>query len=151
MKEERLVSYGRDGIATVRITWHVPPPFYVGPLPITYVAGIRDYGVQYGFRSVTWMDFGKFKVTFQMDRGFTSVIPGIARAVGRNGDILAEAHATRLIKGTGFEVRETHFGAGGHTIFECLSLFDFTGWKIRETEARGQKGEEYFFIWSSDH
>jgi hypothetical protein len=150
MKQERLVNYGRDGIATVRITWHVRPPYYTGAVPFTYLAGISDYGVEYGIRSVVWADFDRFKINFLINRAFSPVIPGVARAVGTGGKVLAEARATRLIKGTGFEAQETHFDAGGHIVFACRSLFDFNGWKIDETDAHGEKTEEYFFLWSSD-
>ncbi len=57
---------------------------------------------------------------------------------------------TKLVKGSGFEVHENHFGRGGQTVFECRSFFDFGGRKIEETETGGLKGEEYFFLWSSD-
>ena len=46
-----------DGIATVQTTWFIRPPFCGGPLPLIYRAGIRDYGTQFGFRSIAWIDW----------------------------------------------------------------------------------------------
>lgn len=150
VKQERLVEFGRDGIATVQTTWFIRPPFCGGPLPLIYRAGIRDYGTQFGFRSIAWIDFTRFKVTFTTDPAFNPLIPGRARADSPSGRRLAEARAVRLIPGRGFEVEETQFGPSAQPIFTCRSAFDFDGWKVAESNVTGRKSEDYFFLWSSE-
>ena len=79
---------------------------------------------QSGIRSIAWMDLWRPKVSFQVDRSFTPIIPGVDRAAGRNGKLLAEARATKLVKSSGPEACKAHFSSCGRVVDECRSFFD---------------------------
>jgi len=65
----------------------------------------------------------------------------------QTGRVLAEAKRVSLVQGQGFEIEERHYGSGDELIFQCTSRISFgTGWKVRETDAKGKKDAEYYFL-----
>jgi hypothetical protein len=140
------LSASGDPVCETQVTVHVRPPFYNGPIPLIYTS--RQVAV--GRKLVTvYCDLGAFRSTFvHTDLSMVSSgIPVGARTTGASDRVLAEARLVGYDGGP--QIEEFHYGPDYGVEFQCKSTFDHGGYKIRETDARGKKINEYYFTWPS--
>ena len=143
--DKNVIVYGRNIFEK--------PPFYDGPLPLTFMLG--RFAASYGVGRDIIHNFKNFvNIFIYIDRSNKSKgIPNGARTVGTGNKMLAEARLLQLPRDATkqpqqIEIEEFHYDADGKLKFKCKSKIDFSsGFKIGETEATGKKTEEYYFIW----
>lgn len=144
-------------ISTYKATLQQRPPFYAGPLPMDYeigrVPGPMGSGGPFGSMIDVYHNFGPWRNEFFYHVKPELEITGLAsaaRAVEKgSGRVLAEAKLSQVIQGEGIEIEEFHYRSDGAVRFYCKSRIDFGGrFKNTETDVRGQKERDYFFVWS---
>jgi hypothetical protein len=126
----------------------VRPPFYKGSMPLVVMTGKRPLGM--GQMATVCHEFNGYRNAFIYSDPalkFSGIADGV-RTSNRSGRLLAEAKLVRTIKDEGIEIEEFHYRQDGRVQFYCKSRFEFgTGFKMSETEVRGKKESEYYFIW----
>jgi len=145
-KPEEEVSQAQ--VFVFQETLSMRPPFYKGSMPLRFIAGKIQVGAN---QQVTlYQDFGQWRNAFIYEdprNKFLGVADG-ARTTSPSGQLLAEAKLARIIQGQGIEIEEFHYASNGEVRFYCKSQIDFTtGFKIVETDVKGEKESDYYFIW----
>ena len=124
-------------------------PFYSGPLPLIYRStGISVFG---GTRMAPlWHKFADWETMFLYftTNSFLSCLPDGAVTIDpKTRRIIAEAKTLNIIKGTGVQIEEYHYGDDDKLIFQCSSIFSFgNNFKTTEKVKQGQKIKDYYFI-----
>ena len=138
----------------VETTMQEQPPYYSGPLPLTYRSCINQigFGPSSGPDITLWSDFGTFRVSYSQknERQIPGVglrIPASAVALDVNGRRVATAQVLNVTRGVGIEIEEIHYSGSGGEEFRCKSKVAFHGAKVSESEAVGRKTRDYFFLW----
>lgn len=149
MKQEKVVKYTKDGLTIFEVTHHVSPLFYRGTTPFTYQSGMYEMSFS---KVAKWSEFAEFRIEYGSEGrkhipGVGASIPATAIASSPEGKVVARAEVVELIKSSGFFVEEEHLGPGGEIVYTAKSFFVFDGEKQSESEARGKKEKEYFFLW----
>lgn len=128
------------------------PPFYKGPLPLVFNDGKKILGGG-GMGSVSWSFYHEFKgwrnefIYSDSKFKYSGVADG-ARTKDASGKLLAEAKLFQLIKGEAIVIEEFHYSADRKVRFYCKSRISLTtGEKQSETDIKGKKEKEYYFIW----
>lgn len=131
-------------------TLHARPPFYKGPLPLTYSVG--EAGIP-GLSVTFTMDFGEWHNEFiylDLNKANYILANGARATDGKTGRVLAEAKLIEPFIGTPkpLIVEERHFGEDGKVLFRSKSSFEKSnGFKISEGETTGTKVRDYFLLW----
>ena len=129
-------------------TIHVRPPFYEGHLPLVVESGKKPIGMNEMITLYHAFDGWTNNFVYNDPALKFSGIPTYARTTDDNGRLLAEAKLLRIIKGEGIEIEETHYKTNGDVRFKCKSQIDFVlGFKTAETDTKGSKAIDYYFIW----
>jgi hypothetical protein len=134
---------GQAGVLVYETELHQRPPFYKGPMPLRYRAGKRSLGM--GMDIVYWHEFAGWRNSFSYSG---VMILESARATGGSGQLVAEATMVRIDREARRIIfRERHYSSDGRVAFECLGSYSIgLGFKLSETETRGTKTREFFFI-----
>ena len=148
-------SYG--ALFTGAITYHKRPPFYKGPMPLTFQQGTLQTSVGPGSLPprVVFQEFQEFRTDF-IYKG-----PGLefqghalgAQTVDRAGHIRAEARCLRMVSNqdnrvVALEIEELHYSSDGKVEFSCEGRISFPeGEKVGEARKTGKKKMEYYFLW----
>lgn len=140
---ERIVGFGNDGGEILEITIQERAPYSNRSVPIVFTCTFNHD------HDAVVSDFGDFKVKYEgapFNPIFRRDVPWKAVATDLAGRTIAEAVGIRIQPGGGVTFRETHYKGGG-ACFSATSSMDWDGVKREETEAIGQKNEDYFFLW----
>ena len=151
-KTESVVGQERR-VLVMENTVFIKPPFYSGPLPLKYHAkSIAVFGGPYSstgnipleHKFPEWQTFFLYIKTESLlhclPDGAITIDPGTRR-------IVAEAKILDIIKGSGVEIDEYHYGDEGNLIFQCTSVISFGGnFKTKENVKQGKKIKDYYFI-----
>jgi hypothetical protein len=144
---------GMGGVITRQNTMEMAPPFYKGTVPFSYID--KAIYLPGGLGSTTidiplYHEYPSWRTLFIYTSNMSAIegLPDGAQTVDiQTGRVLAEAKRVSLVQGQGFEIEERHYGPGDELIFQCTSRISFgTGWKVRETDAKGKKDAEYYFL-----
>ncbi|MCL4365626.1 twin-arginine translocation signal domain-containing protein [Patescibacteria group bacterium] len=79
--------------------------------------------------------------------------PQEARTIKKDSNFIsAEANVVKVLNNgaqqlTGLEIEEVHYDSKSRPIFRCTSQFNEKMVKISETNIKGKKLEEFYFIW----
>ncbi|OIP22384.1 hypothetical protein COZ97_01015 [bacterium CG_4_8_14_3_um_filter_33_28] len=126
------------------------PPFYKEKGPFQYAA-FKYFVSDFSSYIDICYEFTNFASVFVYDSKHDFIAKG-ARTVNRTSkELIAEA---RLLPNNNnskgqFKVEEFHYNSNGNIVFRCISTFNPDGWKMTETEAKGTKTTDYYFIWPS--
>lgn len=149
MKEEKVLGYTRNGETLFEVTHRVSPLFYRGAVPLTFRSGAFEMS----FTTITkWAEFDGFRIAYGISGqkkvpGVGASIAATAVATTSDGEVIARAEVVDLVKGSGFFVEEEHLSAAGDISYAAKSFFTFEGEKQSESEVRGKKAGDYFFLW----
>jgi hypothetical protein len=147
-EEDDLESL-EDALA-YEVTLHERPPFYEGPMPLTFEDG-KNVGLGFHGTMITLYQIFDGWANLFIYADFALKIRGVATGaitVDDSGWLLAEARLTQVIEGEGIEIEEIHYTPDGRVQFRCKSQIDFgMGFKNAESEATGTKEKDYYFIW----
>jgi len=138
----------QDGVFQYKEIYNQKPPFYKGSNPLTVISGKKF--ISQSEKITVFQNFGEFENVFQYNDPAMKY-SGIAdKAVAKNtsGSIIAVAQLKDLLQGEGILINEEHVDKNGTIIFKCTSFIEFgTGFKIKETNVKGEKQRDFFFIW----
>ena len=139
--------HAQENVMVYKVEMYQRPPFYKGEMPLKYHEGKRFLGggMMGSIDIVYWHDFGSWRNEFS----YSSVlILQSAKAVDRNGNLLAEAKHVRIDRDKRVMVfEETHYKPDGSIEFSCTSTFSIGGKvKLNESNVKGKKIHEFFFL-----
>jgi hypothetical protein len=141
-----------------------PPSYYKGPAPLKF-AKVRHRFRRDEMRDVAhdfneWVNHFIYTKDNNAEEIWKSLmnwgIPTGARATNRDSRrTVAEGRLLGLAKENNMltlKIEEFHFDALSNVTYQCQSSFDiYSGFKIAESEAKGRKEKEFFFLWPVTH
>lgn len=155
-KEDLLIikvasEEGEDAqVAQYETSVVMEPKYYTGSMPLSYTVAYAPEKAPGSFGAVSMSglpmiyEFDNFTNLFISDESDLYVI-GASTIEGEK--IVAEA---KLLSNDGsdqLQIEEFHYNSDENLIFYCKSQFDSLGFKVSETEAKGTKIKDYYFIW----
>lgn len=126
------------------------PPYYSGEMPLKYISTRRPIG-GYSEYYVVSDEFDSWRNDYVYEDSshrYIGIADG-ARAIDKEGKVLAEAKLLKVMPSEGFQVEEFHY-MNGKVRFYCKSRFTLSGTKQSEDDKRGTKERDFFFLWSSN-
>ncbi len=148
----RVVNeYGEDAqVAQYETSVVMEPKYYTDSMPLSYTVAYAPEKASGSFGVVSMSGlpmiykFDNFINLFISDESDLYVI-GASTIEGKK--VVAEA---KLLPNDGsdqLQIEEFHYNSDEDLIFYCKNQFDSLGFKVSETEIKGTKIKDYYFIW----
>jgi hypothetical protein len=136
-------------LRTIETTLKTQPKFYAGRMPLKATLYVEDITQMGGI--IVMEEYPGFTTLYIYNDKLHGTAIG-AITLSNSADLIAQAKVIRSIP-DGFEIEEQHYdGCDGEpdscpVVFQANSKISWTGFKTEESKVKGQKNEDYYFLW----